>query len=50
MMNRQVVHWIVYGFLGIVALTVALELLPFVLFGGLIYYGYLRYSKKGGIR
>lgn len=49
-MNKEVVRWIVYGFLGLVALTVALELLPIVLLGGLVYYGYLRYNRKGGIR
>lgn len=49
-MNRQVVRWIVYGFLALIALNVALELLPIVLLGGLGYFMYLRYSKKGGIR
>jgi hypothetical protein len=49
-MNKKVVRWIVYGFLGLVALSIALELLPFVLIGGLIYYGYLRYNKRGGVR
>jgi uncharacterized membrane protein len=46
-MNRETVRWIVYVFLGIVALSIAIELLPFVLIGGLIYYGYLRYNKRG---
>lgn len=45
-MSRDTVKIIVYAFLGLVALSVALELLPFVLIGGLVYYGYLRYSKK----
>jgi hypothetical protein len=49
-MNKEVVRWIVYGFLGLIALSIALELLPFVLIGGLIYYGYLRYNRKGGLR
>jgi hypothetical protein len=48
-MNRNTVKLIVYAFLGLVALSIALELLPFVLIGGLIYYGYLRYSNKGRV-
>lgn len=49
-MNKEMIRWIIYGFLGLVALTVALELLPVVLIGGLVYYAYLRYSRKGGLR
>jgi hypothetical protein len=45
-MNRNTVKLIVYAFLGLVALSITLELLPFILIGGLIYYGYLRYSNK----
>ena len=45
-MNRNTMKLIVYAILGLVALSVALELLPFILIGGLIYYGYLRYSNK----
>jgi hypothetical protein len=45
-MSRNTVKLIVYAFLGLVALSIAIELLPFILIGGLIYYGYLRYSKK----
>jgi uncharacterized membrane protein len=45
-MSRNTVKMIVYVFLGLVALSVALELLPIILIGGLVYYGYLRYSQK----
>jgi uncharacterized membrane protein len=45
-MSRNTVKLVVYALLGLVALSITLELLPFILIGGLIYYGYLRYSKK----
>jgi len=45
-MNRNTVKVIVYAILGLIALSIALELLPFILIGGLLYYGYLRYSNK----